>query len=68
MSLKGFHVLFMCAAVLLAIGLGLWSLQQRQLRHPGDWLLWAVASFAVAATLVAYEVWFLRKTRKVSAW
>ena len=68
MSLKGFHVLFVCAAVLLSIGVGMWSLQQQRQGHAGDWLVWAIGSFAVAVALVAYEVWFLRKTRKVSAW
>ena len=68
MSLKGFHIVFMCAAVLLSIGVGMWSLEQQQHGRAGDWLLWAVASFVVAAALVAYEVWFLRKTRQVSSW
>jgi len=68
MSLKGFHIVFICAAVLLALGLGFWSLQQPAQAPPDHWALWAVASFAVAAALVVYEVWFLRKTRRVSSW
>ena len=55
MSLKGFHVLFISASVLLAIGLGAWCLPE----HKGG----AVASFAAAALLVGYETWFLRKAR-----
>ena len=68
MSLKGFHVVFICAAVLLAVGLGLWSLDQRQHGRPGEWLVYAVASFVVALGLVGYEVWFLKKMRRVSSW
>ena len=68
MSLKGFHVVFICAAVLLALGLGFWSLQQPAQTAPDHWTLWAVVSFAVAVALVVYEVWFLRKTRRVSSW
>lgn len=68
MSLKGFHVVFICAAVLLAVGLGFWSLQQPAQAAPDHWTVWAVVSFTVAAALVAYEIWFLRKTRRVSSW
>jgi hypothetical protein len=68
MSLKAFHVIFMSAAVLLAVGLGLWSLDQRAQGRPGAWLAYAIASFAVALGLVVYEAWFLRKTRQVSSW
>ena len=68
MSLKGFHVVFICAAVLLAVGLGFWSLQQPASAPPDHWTVWAAVSFTVAAALIAYEVWFLRKTRRVSSW
>ena len=68
MSLKAFHVIFITAAVLLAVWLGLWSVDQRQATGVGGWLALAVGSFVVAAGLVAYEVWFLRKTRQVSPW
>jgi hypothetical protein len=68
MSLKAFHVIFMAAAVLLSIGLGVWSLDQRAQGQPGAWVAYAAAAFVVALGLVAYEVWFLRKTRKVSSW
>jgi ABC-type uncharacterized transport system permease subunit len=60
-SLKAFHVIFISAAVLLAVWFGVWAVgQQRQLL--------AVGSFAAAVALVGYEVWFLRKTRQVSSW
>ena len=68
MSLKAFHLIFIGAAVLLAVGLGLWSIDQHQQGRPGSWLLYAIASFAVAVGLVVYEVWFLRKTKRVSSW
>jgi len=57
-SLKAFHVLFISASVLLALGLGAWCLPA----HPAA----AVGSFAVAALLVVYEAWFLRKSSRVS--
>ena len=68
MSLKAFHVIFISAAILLAIWLGVWAWDQRQVTGVGGWLALAGGSFAAAAGLVVYEVWFLRKTRKVSPW
>ena len=68
MSLKAFHVIFISAAVLLAIGLGWWAIDQRQQGGESKYLLVATLSFVAAAGLVVYEVWFLRKTRKVSSW
>jgi hypothetical protein len=57
MSLRAFHVLFISASVLLALGLGAWCLPT----HPVS----AAAALAVALALVAYETWFLRKTRSM---
>jgi hypothetical protein len=67
-SLKAFHVIFISAAVLLAVWLGLWAWDQRQATGAGSWLGLTCGAFAAAVGLVAYEVWFLRKTRQVSSW
>ena len=56
LSLKAFHVLFISASVLLAVMLGCWYLPQNR----GA----AAASFGVGGVLVAYEAWFLRKSRR----
>ena len=58
MSLRGFHVLFITASVLLALWVTKWCLPA----HP----VGAGASVLVALGLITYEVWFLRKTRKMS--
>ena len=55
MSLRAFHVLFISASTLLALGLAWWCLPA----HP----VGAAAASLVAVGLVAYEVSFLRKTR-----
>ena len=68
MSLKAFHVIFISAAVLLAVWLGWWAWQERQATGEGGWLALAVGCAVAAAGLVVYEVWFLRKTRQVSPW
>jgi hypothetical protein len=58
MSLKAFHVVFITASVLLAFGLAAWCMKTTTLG--------AVAAFAVGLALIGYEVWFLRKARRVS--
>ena len=57
MSLRAFHVLFISASVLLALGLGAWCLPA----HP----VAAAAALVVALALIAYETWFLKKTRSM---
>jgi uncharacterized oligopeptide transporter (OPT) family protein len=58
MSLRAFHVVFISAAVLLALGLG-WSSFPA---HP----VAGIAAFLAAIGLVVYETWFLRKTRMLT--
>ena len=58
MSLRAFHVLFISASVVLTLGLGAWCLPA----HPVS----AAAALSVALALVAYETWFLKKTRSLS--
>lgn len=57
MSLKAFHVLFITASVLLAFGMAVW-LRNRSVAG-------AAAACAVGIGLVGYEVWFLRKARRL---
>ncbi len=67
MSLKTFHLIFITAAVLLALGCGLWGImnycspQGRALD-----LVFGLGSFAAGAGLVLYERYFLKKLNKVS--
>ena len=66
MSLKAFHVIFITAAVLLAFGLGAWMLK---LHHDSEAAVdfnLGVGSLVAGVVLVIYEVYFLRKLRKVS--
>jgi hypothetical protein len=58
MNLRAFHVLFISASVLLALGLGAWCLPA----HPFG----ATCAVVVALALVAYEAWFLRKTKRLT--
>ncbi len=56
MNLKVIHIVFVGSAVLLALFFGGWCLAQGSAYAVG-----AVLSFAVAAALVWYGVWFWRK-------
>ena len=55
MNLRWFHAVLILLSAALAVLFGVWSLDQN--------LFAAVAAFAVSAGLVAYDSWFLRKTR-----
>jgi uncharacterized membrane protein len=66
MSLKTFHLVFIIAAIGLAIGFGCW-LGNNYFSDGGLFnLLGAILSFAFAAGLVFYERYFLKKTKKLS--
>lgn len=66
MSLKGFHVLFVSLSTLLALAFGGWSLRLWSEGGGGLYLALALAAALAAGALVAYGVWFLRKTKGVS--
>ena len=64
MNLKVIHIVFVGSAVLLALFFGGWCLAQG-----GGYTVGAVLSFAVAAALVWYGIWFWRKiTTPEEAW
>lgn len=64
MSLKGFHVVFVTASVLLAFGFALWCFEAQP--EPGTGRLVAGAvSVLVGLGLVGYEAWFLKKMRSL---
>ena len=60
MSLRVFHIFFICASSALAVGGGVWILLQR-----GSPAL-AVASFLCSACLDLYLAWFIRKSRNLN--
>jgi hypothetical protein len=67
MSLKAFHLVFIVASILLAVGFGVWSLMnylspEGRLRD----LLLAIASGVVVLALICYERYFLKKLKNVS--
>jgi hypothetical protein len=60
MSLKAFHVLFISVSVLLALGFGAWCL-----RAQPPWMAAGFLSLTAGVGLAGYEVWFVRKMRRL---
>ena len=63
MNLRWFHALLILLSAALAVLFGVWCLGLYRREDGIGSLLAAVASFAVSFGLVAYDSWFLRKTR-----
>ena len=66
MSLKAFHVIFIAASILLALGFAGWSFVSYA--HDGPMLhLWfGIGSLGSAAGLLIYGKYFLRKLKDIS--
>ena len=66
MSLKAFHLIFIIAAIALAVGFGFW-LADNYFTDGGVMnLVGALLSFAAAVGLVFYERYFLKKTKNLT--
>jgi hypothetical protein len=65
MSLKGFHIVFITFSTLLALGVGAWCLWVNLVVGAPVYLPGAIASFAIAAALVVYGVWFYKKMKRL---
>ena len=63
MSLKNFHLFFISCAVALALIVGAWALNEREVRG-NVMALVAIAALAAGAGLVVYERAFLRRWRQ----
>lgn len=60
MSLRDFHVVFIVAAVLCAMGFGWWGMAQYLQGYQFAYFLTAAASWVMAAGLVIYEIFFIK--------
>ena len=65
MSLKAFHIFFIIVSTLLALGFGVWAVDD--FGRSGSWVILAlgVGSFIASGGLVWYGLWFLRKLKHV---
>ena len=67
MSLKAFHVFFICAATLLAFGVGAWGFFEHQRTGAPGTIAYAAVGLVAGGGLIAYGLWFLRKLKGVDA-
>ncbi len=66
MSLKAFHIVFIVVSILLALGCGLFELNNYTVSGEFVHILLASAAFLAAVGLVVYAIRFMRKLRHVS--
>jgi hypothetical protein len=66
MSLKAFHLIFIIASIVLAVGFGIWSAVAFFQAGGVINLIVALVSFGAAVGLVFYERYFLKKTKNIS--
>ena len=65
MNLRWFHALLILLSAALAVLFGFWCLDLYRRQDGIATLVAAIASFAASFGLVAYDSWFLRKTRSL---
>ncbi len=65
MSLKAFHLIFIIAAIALAVGFGIWLANNYFTDGGAMNLVGALVSFGFAVGLVFYERYFLKKTKNL---
>lgn len=65
LGLKSFHVFFICASILLCLGVALWGVQQYRLTNDGFGLGVAVVFLASAGGLVVYAVRYFGKLKRL---
>lgn len=63
MNLRWFHALLILLSAALAVLFGIWSLSQYGRENGLANLVAGIAAFVVSLGLIAYDSWFLRKTR-----
>ena len=66
MSLKAFHLFFVCLSTLLSVGFGFWSVRAYLRSAEAVDLVLAAGAFVGGVALVWYGIWFLRKLKGVS--
>ena len=63
MNLRWVHAVLIMLSAALAVLFGLWCLDVYNREHGTGSLAAAIAAFVASGGLVAYDSWFLRKTR-----
>jgi hypothetical protein len=63
MNLRWFHATLILLSAALAVLFGIWCLDRYGREDGAGNLISAVVAFGVSLGLIAYDSWFLRKTR-----
>ena len=63
MNLRSVHALLILLSAVLAVLFGVWCLDLYRRQDGMTSLVAAIASFVASLGLIAYDSWFLRKTR-----
>ncbi|HEY6214162.1 MAG TPA: hypothetical protein VIW45_17830 [Vicinamibacterales bacterium] len=65
MSLRGFHLFFIGASVVLAAFVAAWAVGEYRAAHDAAYLAGAVVSLGAAAALSVYVTAFQKKTKRL---
>jgi hypothetical protein len=65
MSLRGFHLFFIGASVVLAAFVAAWAVGEYRAAHDATYLAGAVVSLGAAAALSVYVTAFQKKTKRL---
>ena len=65
MSLKGFHIAFIIASVLLSAFFAAWGFQQYTVNSRPAFLVAAAGGLVAGISLIYYLLWFIKKLRNV---
>jgi hypothetical protein len=63
MNLRTVHAVLILLSAILAVLFGVWCLGEYRRADGMATLVAAIAAFAASCGLIAYDSWFLRKTR-----
>jgi hypothetical protein len=66
MGLKRFHIVFIIASISVSVAFGVWGIRDYSHSESTVNLGLAIASLVVAAGLLVYGRWFLRKLKGLS--
>ena len=66
MSLKAFHIVFIAASIVLALGFAGWSFSSYFRNHQTLDLVFGLVSLAAGAALVIYGKFVLKKLKHIS--
>ncbi|MCA9400809.1 MAG: hypothetical protein KC713_04220 [Candidatus Omnitrophica bacterium] len=61
MSLKGVHIVFIAACILLSLFFASWSIQQYNNTHALSYMLSGICSMFLSVSLIVYAIQFYRK-------